>query len=139
MIYFFCGRNINFPPNLFNLSHSGKFFAAKTMPSHSKSSKSNSDASSSNRERSRSPVRESGFSKEEMVDIMKETMAAQIPRLILETSKVVQEQLAADQQESQRSFTAFSLEMKKLKLRQEEVAAQGKASAFKGDGGQPHY
>ena len=99
-------------------------------------SKSGDDASTSrSRERSRSPLRSPAFSKEEMLELMKETMAAQLPRLILETSKVVQEQMAADQQESQKLFTAFSQEMKKLKLRQEEVAAQGKASALKGNGG----
>ena len=69
------------------------------------------------------------------MEMMSQTMSAQIPRLILETSKVVTAQLASDQQDTVRSFTTFSQEMKKIKLRQEEVAAQGKAGALRSEGG----
>ena len=92
------------------------------------------DQASSSRDPSRSPLRSSPLTKEEIKDMMSETLSAQIPRLILETSKVVQEQLASDQLDSQRSFTAFSQEMKKMKLRQEEVAAQSKAGQLKSEG-----
>lgn len=100
-------------------------------------------ASTSNRdrERSQSPLGESSartggtFTREDLMEMMSQTMSAQIPRLILETSKVVTEQLACDQQDTVRSFTTFSQEMKKMKLRQEEVSAQGKAGALRSEGG----
>ena len=91
------------------------------------------------RSRSRSPIHREvsggSFSKEDLMEMMSQTMSAQIPRLILETSKVVTAQLASDQQDTVRSFTTFSQEMKKIKLRQEEVAAQGKAGALRSEGG----
>ena len=65
--------------------------------------------------------------------IMSEAVAAQIPRLILETSKVVTEQLGAERSES-RSFTSFSQEMKAMRQRQDEIAIQSKAAALKSDG-----
>lgn len=65
--------------------------------------------------------------------IMSEAVAAQIPRLILETSKVVTEQLGAERNES-RSFTSFSQEMKAMRQRQDEIAIQSKAAALKSDG-----
>ena len=65
---------------------------------------------------------------------MSEAMSAQIPRLIVETSKVVQAQIQSDSQDSARSFTAFSQEMKKMKLRQEEVESTAKAAALKTKG-----
>ena len=65
--------------------------------------------------------------------IMSEAVAAQIPRLILETSKVVTEQLGAERNES-RSFTSFSQEMMAMRQRQDEIAIQSKAAALKSDG-----
>ena len=65
--------------------------------------------------------------------IMSEAVAAQIPRLILETSKVVTEQLGAERNESW-SFTSFSQEMKAMRQRQDEIAIQSKAAALKSDG-----
>ena len=69
--------------------------------------------------------------------IMSEAMAAQLPRLILETTKVVTEQLGAemrDRDDSSRSFTNFTQEMKQMKLRQEEISIQSKAAGLKSDG-----
>ena len=80
-------------------------------------------------ERSRSPLKE-----DDLRRIVSETMSAQIPRLILETSKVVTEQISTDGQDSAKSFTAFSQEMKVLKQKQEEVAYLSKAASLKSDG-----
>ena len=80
------------------------------------------------------PNSSSGFSKEELMNFMSNAMSAQMPKLILEASKVVSAQIQAENQENSRSFTAFSQEMKQLKLRQEEVAAQAKAGTLKGEG-----
>ena len=72
------------------------------------------------------------------MELMSEAMSAQIPRLILETSKVVSAQMQADQQqamqEQARSFTCFSQDMKQMKLRQEEVEAHAKAANLKSEG-----
>ena len=75
------------------------------------------------RDRSRSPVNRSeslsvtnltanhALSRDDLMELMTEAMSAQIPRLILETSKVVTAQMQADQQqvmqEQARSFTSF--------------------------------
>ena len=66
--------------------------------------------------------------------IIADSVAAQLPRLILETSKVVSEQMEAERGESSRSFTSFSQEMKKMRQRQEEIAIELKAAALKSDG-----
>ena len=73
------------------------------------------------------------ISESDLKRIMGDVVAAQIPRLILETSKVVTEQLEADRRKA-RSFTSFSQEMKAMKQRQEETAIQSKAAALKSDG-----
>ena len=102
------------------------------------------------RDRSRSPVDRSesapapnstgndALSREDLMDLMTEAMSAQIPRLILETSKVVSAQMQADQQqviqEQARSFTSFPQDMKQMKLRQEEVEAHAKAANLKSEG-----
>ena len=80
-------------------------------------------------DRSRSPLKE-----DDLRRIVSDTMSAQIPRLILETSKVVTEQIATDGQDTAKSFTAFSQEMKILKQKQEEVAYLSKAASLKSDG-----
>ena len=94
--------------------------------------------SSKDRARSRSPHGETSntetLSKEDLMEMMSQTMTAQLPRLIMETSKVVAAQLASDNEENARSFTSMSQEMKKMKLRQEEVSAQARAGALKSDG-----
>lgn len=105
------------------------------------------------RDRSRSPVRtvsesashsnsnsmgNESLSRDDLMNLMSEAMSAQIPRLILETSKVVSAQMQADQQqviqEQARSFTSFSQDMKQMKLRQEEVEAHAKAANLKSEG-----
>ena len=102
------------------------------------------------RDRSRSPVNRSeslsvtnstandALSRDDLMELMTEAMSAQIPRLILETSKVVTAQMQADQQqvmqEQARSFTSFSQDMKQMKLRQEEVEAHAKAANLKSEG-----
>ena len=92
---------------------------------------------STSRERSRSPVDRSDqmLTEADLRRIVSESMKQQIPSLIVETSKVVAEQLSADTQEAQtKSLSSFSQEMKLLKARQEEVAYQSKAAALKGEG-----
>ena len=79
------------------------------------------------------PDRSEAISENDLKRIMSEAVAAQIPRLILETSKVVTEQLGAERNES-RSFTSFSQEMKAMRQRQDEIAIQSKAAALKSDG-----
>ena len=76
----------------------------------------------------------SGIAEADLGRIVSEAVAAQLPRLILETSKVVSEQMEAERGDSSRSFTSFSVEMKKMKQRQEEIAIQSKAAALKSDG-----
>ena len=96
-----------------------------------------------NRARSRSPHEsaENSLTEDDLRRIVSESMRAQIPSLILETSKVVSEQIAdkvdkvaSDGQESNKSFTAFSQEMKVLKQKQEEVAYLSKAASLKSEG-----
>ena len=55
--------------------------------------------------------------------------------LILETSKVVLAQLQSGNEETSRSFTSFSQDMKQLKLRTEEVEAKAKAADLETEGG----
>ena len=104
--------------------------------------KNDGDARSSDKHaRSDSPSehdrdRSDSISENDLKRIMGDVVAAQIPRLILETSKVVSEQLEADRRES-RSFTTFSQEMKAMRQRQEEIAIQSKAAALKSDGNCP--
>ena len=95
------------------------------------------------RGRSRSPLSESPppppahnetFSRQDLMQFMSDAMSAQSPRLIVETSKVVQAQMQSDNEDSARSFTAFSQEMKRMKLRQEEVESTAKAAALKTEG-----
>ena len=97
------------------------------------------NTNSASRARSRSPVERSSsnqtLSEDDLRRIVSETMKSQIPSLIVETSKMVSEQLSADTQEAQsKSFSSFSQEMKLLKARQEEVAYQSKAAGLKGEG-----
>ena len=98
---------------------------------------------SGGRDRSRSPLGDSPpppsssnetFSRQDLMQFMSDAMSAQLPRLIVETSKVVQAQMQSENQDSARSFTAFSHEMKKMKLRQEEVESTAKAASLKTEG-----
>ena len=102
------------------------------------SRKKDQQSASKERNRSRSPVvpesRTEIFTKDDLMEMMSQTMTAQLPRLIMETSKVVSAQLASDNEENARSFTSMSQEMKRMKLRQEEVSAQARAGALKSDG-----
>ena len=89
------------------------------------------------RDRSRSPVETSSemLTEADLRRIVLESMKSQIPSLIMEASKVVTEQLAAENQETQsKSFSSFTQEMKQLKARQEEVAYEAKAAALKSEG-----
>ena len=76
----------------------------------------------------------SGLRADDLKRIIADSVAAQLPRLIMETSKVVTEQMEAERGESSRSFTSFSHEMKKMRQRQEEIAIESKAASLKGDG-----
>ena len=92
---------------------------------------------SNKRGRSPSPAPTEAVSQDELKRIMSEAMAAQLPRLILETSKVVTEQLSAelrDREDSTRSLSSFTQEMKQMKLRQEEISIESKAASLKSDG-----
>ena len=85
--------------------------------------------------KSRSCSREErSLTEEDLRRIVSDSMRQQIPSLILETSKVVTEQMSSDAQDTGKSFTSFSQEMKQLKQRQEEVANLSKAAALKSDG-----
>ena len=89
------------------------------------------------RGRSPSPSPQESVGPDDIKRIMSEAMAAQLPRLILETTKVVTEQLGAemrDRDDSSRSFSNFTQEMKQMKLRQEEISIQSKAAGLKSDG-----
>ena len=72
------------------------------------------------------------LSEAELKRIMSETFAAQFPRLILETSKVVTEQLA--EQNESRSFVSFSQEMRLIRQKQAELTTETKAAAIKSEG-----
>ena len=100
--------------------------------------KKDQQSSAKDRDRSRSPVptasRSESFTKDDLMEMMSQTMTAQLPRLIMETSKVVAAQMASENEENVRSFTSMSQEMKRMKLRQEEVSAQARAGALKSDG-----
>ena len=86
------------------------------------------------RSRSRSPHEsEKSLAEDDLRRIVTESMKQQIPSLIVETSKVVSAQMA-EGQETAKSFTTFSQEMKLLKQRQEEVAYLSKAASLKSDG-----
>ena len=74
---------------------------------------------------------EESISENDLKRIMSEAVAAQLPRLILETSKVVSEQLA--EQNEARSLTSFSQEMRAIRQKQEELATETKAAAIKGE------
>ena len=107
------------------------------MPDRARDKRGDKDA---NRARSRSPHEsaENNLTEDDLRRIVSESMRAQIPSLILETSKVVSEQIAdkvaSDGQENNKSFTAFSQEMKVLKQKQEEVAYLSKAASLKSEG-----
>ena len=75
---------------------------------------------------------EESISQADLKRIMSEAVAAQLPRLILETSKVVSEQLA--EQNESRSFVSFSQEMRLIRQRQEELATETKAASLKSEG-----
>ena len=108
-----------------------------------------SGSGSRTRSRSRSPLRTespAGSSstlppagdhptRADFMSMMSEAMSAQFPRLILETSKVVSAQIQSGNEETSRSFTSFSQDMKQLKLRTEEVEAKAKAAVLKSEGG----
>ena len=101
-------------------------------PIRSGSTVSGSTGSGSSSER---PPPAGQFSREDLMQMMSEAMTAQFPRMVVETSKVVTAQLQADNQDHARSFTAFSQDMKQLKLRTEEVEAKAKTAALKSEGG----
>ena len=87
------------------------------------------------RERSRSPHEsEKSLTEDDLRRIVTESMKLQIPSLIVETSKVVSAQMSNEGQETAKSFTTFSQEMKLLKQRQEEVAYLSKAASLKSNG-----
>ena len=95
------------------------------------------DKGSNKRGRSASPNPTGTVDRDDLGRIVSEAMAAQLPRLIMETSKVVTEQLGAemrDRDDSSRSLSNFTQEMKQMKLCQEEIRIQTKAAGLKSDG-----
>ena len=72
------------------------------------------------------------ISEDDLKRCMKEAIAAQLPRLIIETSKVVTEQLSG--QNETRSFSSFSHEMRMIRQRQEELATETKAASLRAEG-----
>ena len=104
------------------------------MSGRSRNRDRNPEASSTNGDRERTERSRSPLKEDDLRRIVSETMSAQIPRLIMETSKVVTEQITSDSQDNAKSFTAFSQEMKVLKQKQEEVAYLSKAASLKSDG-----
>ena len=108
--------------------------------SHNTRTRTRTDDSDPNRDRSpRGENQDGTIGEDDLKRIMAETMAAQLPRLIMEASKVVTEQLGAERSDAARSFTTFSHEMKQLKLKQEEIAIQTKANGLKADGSDTIY
>ncbi len=92
------------------------------------------------RARSRSPHEsDKSLTEDDLRRIVTESMKQQIPSLIVETSKVVSAQMSTEGQETAKSFTTFSQEMKLLKQRQEEVAYLSKAASLKSDGTQSWF
>ena len=78
------------------------------------------------------PPDEESISQADLKRIMSEAVAAQLPRLILETSKVVSEQLA--EQNESRSLATVNQEMRAIRQRQEELSTETKAASLKSEG-----
>ena len=91
-----------------------------------------------NRDRSRSPTRahdhsdqNEGISIEDLRKVVADAVAAQLPTVIIEASKVAKETLSNDRDETHREMAA---QIKKLKQEQEDLALISKASGLKSEG-----
>ena len=89
------------------------------------------------RDRSRSPVdggrdaNAATFSAQELGDMLNSAIQAQMPRMIIEASKVAREQLESDRDDAQKSFAA---KFRRLEQSQAELTLNQKASSLKTDG-----
>ena len=87
--------------------------------------------------RDRSPLRNGNestsatFTAQDLGIMLNSAIQAQMPRMIIEASKVAREELASERDDTQRSFTA---KFKKLEQSQAELTIQQKASSLKTDG-----
>ena len=107
------------------------------MPNREGGRKANNSGGSESRERSRSPISRdsrsdagSSLSIEDLKKIVIDSIAQQMPKMIIETSKVVKESLSLDREESSK----FSAEMKQIKMRQEDLATLSKAASLSSQG-----
>ena len=93
------------------------------------------DSSGRVRSRSRSPVhqeqRGGELSVEDLQRLVTDSITAQMPRMIVETSKVVRESILSDREDSSK---LMSQEMKLLKQRQEDLSVLSKAASLKSEG-----
>ncbi len=89
----------------------------------------------SRRSRSRSPLREEPTERVMTVDDLKrivaESIAQQMPSIVIEASKVAKETFASDRDESGKAMAA---EMKKLKQSHQSLELVSKAASLKSEG-----
>ena len=87
------------------------------------------------REKSRSPHRanssEGSLSIDDLKKIVADSITAQMPKVIIEASKVARENLTLDKDESAKALTA---EVKKLKQSHENLTLVSEAATLKNDG-----
>ena len=90
---------------------------------------------SKDRDRSRSPIRgeNSGelMSIDDLKKVVADAIAAQLPTVIIEASKVARAALTVDREENAREMAA---ELRKLKQDHEDLALTSKASILKSEG-----
>ena len=95
------------------------------------------DKPKGSRDRSRSPLRGEGdqeattFSAQDLGNMLNNAIQAQMPRMIIEASKVAREQLESERDDTQKSFAA---KFRKLEQSQAELTLNQKASNLKTDG-----
>ena len=100
-------------------------------------SKKGGDRSGNNRTRSRSPLDKSkdadavAFTAQDLGDMLNSAIQAQMPRMIIEASKVAREQLQSERDDTQKSFAA---KFKRLEQSQVELTLNQKAGNLKTDG-----
>ena len=72
-----------------------------------------------------------GFTIDDLRKVVADAVAAQLPTVIIEASKVAKETLNNDRDETHREMSA---QIKKLKQQQEDLALVSKASGLKSEG-----
>ena len=111
--------------------------SSSSRSSRKKDGKDKEKEGSRHRSRSRSPVRqeepaaERVMTVDDLKQIVAETIAQQMPSMIIEASKVAKETISSDRDESGKAMAA---EMKKLKQSHQSLELVSKAASLKSEG-----